>query len=178
MSSNDNSSTAKSYVDQATGAAQSLFGQITGNTGHQNEGEITKAHGETENAASHTVGRLGNLSADPNTGAVAKDNEDRTSGSWNQTVGSAKESIGNLVGSQNLRQQGIQQNQDGKAQEAKGQLSDFGSGIQDRAQGALGNIGSAVLGDHEQQIKYQDLHDEGKTRQRGAEADIQKQAGN
>jgi uncharacterized protein YjbJ (UPF0337 family) len=142
----------------------------------QVEGESTKLQGETENANSHTIGRIGNISADPNTGAVAKDNEDRTSGSWNQTLGSAKESIGNLIGSENLRQQGINQNQQGKEQEAKGQLADLGAGIQNRAQGALGNVGAAVLGDRDQQAKYQDMHDEGKARQRGVEAELQKQA--
>lgn len=89
-------------------------------------------------------------------------------------MGAAKESFGNLIGNENLRQSGIEQNADGKAQEAKGQLSDLGQGVTDRARGALGAVGSAVLGDQEGQQKWQDVHDEGKTRQRGVEADLQK----
>lgn len=99
--------------------------------------------------------------------------EDRSTGSWNQTVGAAKESVGNFIGNENLRKAGIQQNADGKEQEAKGQLSDLTQGVSDRAQGALGNIGAAITGDRESQAKYQDLHDEGKARQRGVEAELQ-----
>lgn len=74
-----------------------------------------------------------------------------------------------------MRQTGIQQNADGKAQQAKGQLSDLGQGVTDRARGAMGAVGSAVLGDKDGQEKWQDVHDEGKTRQRGVEAELQKQ---
>jgi len=31
---------------------------------------------------------------------VAKDNPDRNAGSWNQTVGSAKEAVGGFIGSE------------------------------------------------------------------------------
>ena len=61
------------------------------------------------------------------------------------------------------------------AQEAQGQLNDFGSGIANRAQGAVGGAIAGITGDREAQLKAQDQHDMGKTRQRGAEADIQKQ---
>lgn len=116
---------------------------------------------------------MGPISADPNTGAAAVSHEDRSAGSWNQTLGAAKESVGNFVGNENLRQAGIQQNADGKAQEAKGQLSDLTQGGSDRAQGALGNIGAAITGDRESQAKYQNQHDVGKARQRGVEAELQ-----
>lgn len=36
---------------------------------------------------------------------------------------------------------------------------------------------AAVTGDREEQRKYEDLHDEGKARQRGAEADMAKHQG-
>jgi len=112
------------------------------------------------------------VTVDPNTGTVVNDNKDRAGGSWNQTVGAAKESLGNLIGNEGLRRGGIDQNLQGKEQEARGQLSDLGSGIQNRVQGTLGNIGAAVTGDREEQTKYQDLRDEGKARQRGVEADL------
>ena len=62
-------------------------------------------------------------------GGVAQDDPNRTEGSWNQTVGSAKESLGNFVGADGLKQEGIQQNREGKGQEAQGQLADLGSGM-------------------------------------------------
>jgi uncharacterized protein YjbJ (UPF0337 family) len=40
--------------------------------------------------------------------------------------------LGNLVGADGLKQEGIQQNREGKAQEAQGQLSDLGGGVADR----------------------------------------------
>ncbi|QKX56956.1 uncharacterized protein TRUGW13939_04064 [Talaromyces rugulosus] len=171
--SSDGSSTLKSYVDSAVGAAQSVVGSVTGNPADQKQAEDTKNQAEQQYKDSHTTAKLGPISADPNTGAAAVNHEDRSTGSWNQTVGAAKESVGNFVGNDNLRQTGIQQNADGKAQEAKGQLSDLTQGISDRAQGALGNIGAAVTGDRETQAKYQDLHDVGKARQRGVESELQ-----
>lgn len=176
MSSDGSSnSTLKSYIDSAVGGAQSLVSSVTGNPADQQQAENTKAQSQQEYQDSHTTAKLGPVTADPNTGAAVTDNQNRSTGSWNQTVGAAKESIGNLIGNENLRQTGIQQNADGKGQEAKGQLADLGRGIQDRAQGALGNIGAAVTGDREGQAKWQDVHDQGKVRQRGVEADLQKE---
>ena len=109
-------------------------------------------------------------------GGVSKDSSDRTEGSWNQTVGSAKESFGNLVGAEGLKAEGIQQNREGKGQEASGQLSDLGSGIGDRVQGAVGGAVSGLTGDRAAQAKYQDKHDEGKTAQRSVEADLERKA--
>ena len=84
--------------------------------------------------------------------------------------------IGNAFGAEGLKQDGIRQNQEGKAQEAKGQLSDFGSGVSDRVQGTVGSAFSSLTGDKQGQAHYQQMHDAGKTTQRGAEYDIQKQA--
>ena len=62
-------------------------------------------------------------------GGVAQDDPNRTAGSWNQTVGSGKEMVGNFVGAEGLKREGIEQNREGKGQEAQGQLSDLGSGM-------------------------------------------------
>ncbi len=61
-------------------------------------------------------------------GAVTQDDPNRGEGAWNQTMGSAKESLGGLVGAEELKKEGQRQNQEGKGQEAQGQLSDLGSG--------------------------------------------------
>lgn len=37
-------------------------------------------------------------------------------------------------------------------------------------------MGAAVVGDREEEAKWRDVHDEGKARQRGVEADLQKRA--
>lgn len=75
-----------------------------------------------------------------------------------------------------MKKQGQQQNAEGKAQEAAGQLNDLGAGISDRVSGAVGGAVAGLTGDRDEQAKFQAQHDEGKTRQRGAEADIQKQS--
>ena len=80
------------------------------------------------------------------------------------------------MSAQNLKQAGRQQNLEGQQREAAGQLSDYGSGISDRATGAVGGAVSSLTGDREAQRQYEQQHDLGKTRQRGAEVDIQKQA--
>ena len=77
---------------------------------------------------------------------------------------------------QDLKQTGREQNLKGQEQEAKGQISDFTSGVGDRATGAVGTALAGLTGDRVKQAEYQDKHDAGKTQQRGAEHDIQKQA--
>ncbi|KAJ5220246.1 hypothetical protein N7468_009450 [Penicillium chermesinum] len=175
--SDGNSSTLGSYVNAATGAAQRAVGAITGDSSTQAKGDLAQEQAKSQNEASHTTAKLGPVTADPNTGAVARDDPKRDTGSWDQTVGSVKEAAGNLTGIESLRRAGVEQNQAGKEQEAKGQLKDLGEGLQDRAEGTLGGIAAAVAGDREQEEKYRDIHDEGKTRQRGAEADINKKQG-
>jgi hypothetical protein len=48
--------------------------------------------------------------------------------------------------------------------------------LADRAKGAVGNVRGALVGDREDQARYQEIHDKGLTQQRRAEQDIQKQA--
>jgi uncharacterized protein YjbJ (UPF0337 family) len=76
---------------------------------------------------------------------------------------------------QNLKRQGQEQNASGKAQEAKGQLNDLTSGATDRFTGAVGGAVAGITGDRDAQLKAEQQHDAGKTQQRGAEVDIQKQ---
>ena len=54
-------------------------------------------------------------------------------------------------------------------------MSDLGKGIGDRVQGTVGGMVAGVTGDRDAQKAAQEKHDQGKTLQRGAEADIQKQ---
>jgi hypothetical protein len=75
-----------------------------------------------------------------------------------------------------LKQQGREQNLEGRNQEAKGQLSDLGSGIGERVQGTVGGAVSNLTGDKDKEAHYDELRAEGKTRQRGVEHDVQKQA--
>jgi hypothetical protein len=79
------------------------------------------------------------------------------------------------VGAEGLKQEGIQQNYEGKGQEAQGQLNDFGKGVSDRVTGAVGGAFAGLTGDRAKEAEYQKQHDVGKTSQRSAEADIAKQ---
>ena len=79
------------------------------------------------------------------------------------------------MASQDWKQAGRRQNAEGQAQEAQGQLSDFGSGVANRVTGTVGGAVAGLTGDRDAQLKAQEQHDVGKTQQRGAEVDIQKQ---
>ncbi|KAK4164846.1 putative cruciform dna recognition protein [Cladorrhinum sp. PSN259] len=173
--SDNNTSTLKSYVDSAAGAAQNLVGNILGTTGDQAEGKAKQEKAQAEYDASHATVKLPGATAS-SAGAITKDHPDRTTGSWNQTAGSAKEFVGGVIGSENLKQEGRKQNLEGQEQEAHGQVSDFTSGAADRVAGTVGSGVAAITGDRVKQAEYQDQHDEGKTKQRGAEHDITKQA--
>ncbi|TVY17153.1 hypothetical protein LARI1_G005300 [Lachnellula arida] len=172
--SDKNTSTLQSYVDSATGAAQSALGSLTGSTADKNAGEVKKDDAAAKKDLSHATAKVGPLSAS-SSGAITKDDPNRQEGSWNQTVGSAKESLGGLIGSEDLKRTGAEQNAAGKGQEAQGQLNDFGSGIKNRVGGTVGGAVAGVTGDRDAQLRAQEKHDVGKTQQRGAEADIQKQ---
>ncbi|MCJ1413101.1 hypothetical protein MMC19_007203 [Ptychographa xylographoides] len=141
----------------------------------QAHGETTKDKAAAEHDASHSVAKVGPFAASPS-GGISQDDPNRTEGSWNQTVGSGKEMVGNLVGAEGLKNEGIQQNREGKGQEAQGQLSDLGTGMADRAKGALGSGVAGLTGDKADQERFGQMHDDGKTQLRSAQADIQKQS--
>ncbi|KAL2127022.1 hypothetical protein VTI74DRAFT_11470 [Chaetomium olivicolor] len=179
MSANNNNnsnnpSTLKSYVDSATGAVQNVVGSIIGNTGDEAEGRAKQQKAQAEYDASHSAVKV--PGATVSSGAVAKDDPNRSEGSWNQTIGSAKEFVGGLVGNESLKQSGREQNLSGQEQEARGQVKDYTSGVGDRVSGAVGSAVAGLTGDRAKQAEYQDRHDTGKAQQRGAEHDIQKQA--
>ncbi|KAF2748908.1 hypothetical protein M011DRAFT_515517 [Sporormia fimetaria CBS 119925] len=177
MSSNnkDQTSTLQSYVDSAKGAVQSAVGSLTGNPVDKREAEDKRAVADAEHDLSKSAAKAGPFTVSPS-GGVAKDSHDRTAGSWNQTVGAGKEAIGGLVGAEGLRQEGIQQNQEGKGQEAEGQVKDFGRGVADRVGGNVGAAVSSLTGNDAQRREAERQHDEGKARQRGVEKDLQKEA--
>jgi uncharacterized protein YjbJ (UPF0337 family) len=139
----------------------------------QSQGEAKKSHAEAEKELSQAGTNIGPFSV--STSGVAQNDPNRSAGSWNQTIGSAKESVGNLTGIQSLKQEGAKQNAAGKEQEARGQLSDLGSGISDRVSGAVGGAVAGLTGDRTEQERRNLQHDTGKTLQRGAEAEISKQ---
>lgn len=101
MSDNSNTkpSTLQSYVDSATGAVQNAVGSLMGNSGDQAKGELRQDKAQAEYDASQAAVKLpgGTIGS---TGAFAKDDPNRTEGSWNQTVGAAKETLGGLVGNE------------------------------------------------------------------------------
>ncbi|KAF4439670.1 mismatched base pair and cruciform dna recognition [Fusarium acutatum] len=175
MSDTPQPSTLKSVVDSASGAVQSAIGSLTGNTSDQAAGDLKKQKAEAEHDASHATAKLPGATLS-GSGAAAKDDPNRTEGSWNQTAGSAKEAVGGIIGSESLKKAGHEQNLEGRNQEAKGQLSDLGTGISNRVQGTVGGAVSNLTGNKEQEAHYDELRAEGKTRQRGVEHDIQKKA--
>lgn len=171
--SDKETSTIQSYIDSASGAVQSTLGNLTGSTADKNAGQAKQDKAEFENDASHATLKGPGFTATAD--GVAKDDPRRQEGAWNQTVGAGKEAIGGLIGSEDWKRAGREQNAAGKGQEAQGQLNDLGSGMTDRVAGAVGGAVAGLTGDREAQIEAQRRHDQGKTQQRGAEHDIQKQ---
>ncbi|KAK0799419.1 hypothetical protein LTR75_009252 [Friedmanniomyces endolithicus] len=172
--SDKNTSTLQSYIDAATGTAQSLLGSLTGNTADKVQGENKQDQAHAKDALSRAGGTIGGLSV--SSSGVAANDPNRQAGSWNQTIGSGKESLGNLIGHEGLKNEGRQQNAEGQAQQAGGQLNDLGSGMMDRAKGSVGGAVAGLTGDNVEKARYQAQHDQGKTLQRGVESELNKKA--
>lgn len=90
-------------------------------------------------------------------------------------MGAAKEAVGGFLGAEGLKQEGIRQNKEGKGQEAAGQVNDLGKGIGDRVGGNIGAAVAGLTGNEAQKEEARRQHDDGKARQRGVEADLQKE---
>jgi len=97
--SDKNTSTLQSYIDSASGAAQTLLGNITGSSADQHQGQAKQDKAQVENDASHAGTSFAGYSAS-SSGAITKNDPQRQEGSWNQTIGSGKEMVGNLIGSE------------------------------------------------------------------------------
>ncbi|GAP84688.1 putative mismatched base pair and cruciform dna recognition protein [Rosellinia necatrix] len=175
MSANDNTSTLKSAIDAVTGAAQNAIGSITGSTTDQAKGEAKQHKANAEYDASQATVKIPGFTAS-SSGAVTKDDPDRAAGAYNQTMGSAKEALGGLIGSESVKAAGRNQNREGQDQEAKGQINDYVSGVGDRITGTAGAAFSSLTGNTNAEAEYRDQHNQGKTQQRGAEHDIKKKA--
>jgi uncharacterized protein YjbJ (UPF0337 family) len=178
-----------------------MVGKVMGSSGDEAKGQMRQNQAHAENEASHATAKIPGFTASGE-GVVTKDSDERTKGQWNQTMGSAKETVGGLVGSevcslvpfptispnmaskqaadlrheQNLKAAGRQQNLEGQRQEAQGQVTDYATGMGDRVQGTVGSAVAGLTGDEKGQKHYEKMRAEGKTQQRGAEYDIQKQA--
>lgn len=74
-----------------------------------------------------------------------------------------------------MRQDGIEQNRKGQGQEAQGQLNDLGGGLKDRVHGAVGGATAGFTGNRDKEGYYDQMRADGKSQQRSAEHDIQKQ---
>lgn len=97
-SNNDNTSTLQAAIDSVTGTVQSVIGSVTGSTSDKAQGDAKKDKAQAEHDASHAAVKV--PGATVSASGVAKDHPDRSAGSWNQTVGSAKEAVGGLIGSE------------------------------------------------------------------------------
>ncbi|KAK4506820.1 hypothetical protein PRZ48_000553 [Zasmidium cellare] len=172
--SDKETSTLQSYIDKATGAAQSVLGSIAGTPGDKAQGEEKKREADAKHEVSQAGATIGGVSVSAS--GVAQNDPNRQTGSWNQTVGSGKEFVGGALGLEELKSEGQKQNEEGKAQEAAGQLNDLGGGIKDRVTGTVGGAVAGITGDREQQAKYQAQHDQGKTLQRGVQSELDKKA--
>jgi len=168
-------STLGGFINSAAGTVQSAIGQLTGSGKDYSEGEARRNVGEDQVDASRATAKVGPMTATAEGGAHI-DNKDRQEGSWDQTIGSGKQFVGGLVGSESLKTQGRDQYDEGVRRETAGQASDLVQGVSDRVKGTVGNIGAAVTGDTEAQRKYQDMHDGGKASQRSVEYDLQRKA--
>lgn len=171
--SDKNTSTLQSAIDSVTGTVQSAYGSLIGSNSTQASGTQKQDKASLESDASHATLKGPGFTA--TTSGIAADDPRRQEGAWNQTIGAAKETVGGLFGAEGLKREGIEQNANGKGMEAQGQLSDLGKGVGDRVGGTVGGVVAGVVGDREMKREAEIRHDQGKTLQRGAEADIQKQ---
>jgi uncharacterized protein YjbJ (UPF0337 family) len=151
---------------QATGAAQSALGSLTGSQADKVNDPPRLTH----------YSRQSLTTTNQNQAEQKKAEAEARKDSWNQTVGAGKEALGGALGLEGMRKAGEQQNAEGKGQEAQGQLSDLGKGVSDRVSGTVGGAFAGLTGDEAEKKKRELQHDQGKTLQRGVESEVGKKA--
>ncbi|KAF3933119.1 hypothetical protein ABW19_dt0201559 [Dactylella cylindrospora] len=157
-------------LQSITGAVQSGLGQLMGDNKGVQEGEAKKAAAAAEDERSHAAAKLGPFTATGEGGAHV-DSKDRQQGAFDQTIGSGKQFVGGLVGSESLKAQGREQYNQGVQRETAGQANDLVEGFGNRISGALG---SALSSDKDEQETYKRQHDDGKAAVRSVQHDLQK----
>ncbi|KAL7007262.1 hypothetical protein EMMF5_003101 [Cystobasidiomycetes sp. EMM_F5] len=88
----------------------------------------------------------------------------KANASYNQTVGSAKQTVGSLVDTTlgtDLQQQGQTQYNEGVAEQKAAEAEGYIKGTADRVEGKINNVVGAVTGDRQQQAEGQTQHDKG-----------------
>lgn len=127
---------------------------MTGNPADKQAAADKHNHADVERSASKSGASVGPFNVAPS--GVTVDNEDRTKGKKDQTVGSGKEFVGNLFGSKSLADEGKQQNAQGEGREAAGQVKDLAGGAVDRVTGAVGSGIAAAAGnkDAERRLSF------------------------
>lgn len=118
---------------------------------NQQQAQDRQAEANAKDQASHAGTNIAGMSVSAS--GVAANDPNRQDGSWNQTIGSAKEAVGGLVGAEGLKKEGQDQHAQGQAQEAQGQVNDFGKGVKDRVSGTVGGMVAGATGDREAQAK-------------------------
>ncbi|TIB66868.1 hypothetical protein E3P77_01987 [Wallemia ichthyophaga] len=79
----------------------------------------------------------------------------KTNAQWNSTVGTAKESLGNAVGSEDYSKAGKEQHAKGEAERKEAEAKQYGEGM---------NVGGAVTGDKEKQAEGAAREEKGETK--------------
>lgn len=102
---------------------------------------------------------------------VAANDERRAQGQADQTTAHLKQAVGGIF-SDDLKRQGEREQADAEATQASGQASDLTTGVLDRAAGAVKQAVAADGTTAHAAAKAQ--HDQGKTLQRGVEAEVKK----
>ncbi|KAK2731050.1 hypothetical protein FQN55_005160 [Onygenales sp. PD_40] len=119
------------------------------------------------------------------TGSNTQDDKP-SNGTYDQTIGAAKQSLGSAIGNENLRRTGEEQNARGQDEQARMQAQQWGEGAADRVKGKVGEAlsGPRFGGSDEERMKaeaerreYKQLHQEGKAQQKEAERDIDQRWG-
>ena len=77
----------------------------------------------------------------------------KTNAQLNSTVGTLKETAGNIIGSKDLSETGKSQHEEGEAERKKAEGKAYGEGLAEGIKGKVQNVGGAITGDKEEQAK-------------------------